>query len=336
MKRAFITGITGQDGAYLARLLVQEGFQVFGGVRRHTGRDHLWRLRVLGVQNEVRIVPFEITDPSCVERTFRMFKYDHVYNLAAQSFVGLSFEQPRYTMEVNALGAMDVMQCATKYEARVYQASSSEMFGNARYESGQLDENGRMEPVSPYGISKLTAHKYAAALREAGHYVCAGICFNHESPLRGSEFVTQKIVRGLKRWRETTEPLKLGNLDSRRDWGHADDYVRAMYLMMQQNKAGEYVIATGKVHSVRDFVEHAAAHMDIGLRWEGSGASEKAFEVGTDLPVIEVSPEFYRPVEIHYLRGDSSRIRKHGWVPVYDFGDLVESMVFTEGIPTLI
>jgi GDPmannose 4,6-dehydratase len=300
MARALITGITGQDGAYLADLLLDLGYEVFGAYRRSSG-DNLWRLRKLGIQGEIEYVPFDLLEYENIKRTIDKVKPDEIYNLAAQSFVAESFEQPQYTVDVNGLGVLRILEAIRGKDIRMYQASTSEMFGQC---PAPQNERTPFVPRSPYGCGKLLAHSLCVNYRESyGMPISCGILFNHESELRGSEFVTQKIARDI--W---TGKIILGNLDAKRDWGHAKDYVRAMWMMLQ-HEPDDFVIATGTARTVREFVDVAALCAGI-------------------TPTIEIDPKFYRPAEVDYLQGDYTKaLMKLGWKPEITFNELVSEMV---------
>lgn len=296
--RALITGVTGQDGAYLAQLLKSKGYEVFGAYRR-SARPNTERLDYLGV--EVEMVPLELGEYENVRRVIRKIVPDEIYNLGAQSFVGDSWEVPMYTCDVNGLGVLRILEAIRGSNIRLYQASTSEMFGNS---PPKQNEQTPFRPRSPYGCGKLLAHSLCVNYRESyGTRVSCGILFNHESPLRGREFVTQKIARGI--WQGS---LDLGNLEAKRDWGHAKDYVRAMWMMLQ-NPPEDYVVATGVAHSVQDFVERAAVIANVE-------------------PKVTVNPKYYRPAEVFHLCGDASRAyEKLGWEPKISFEELVREMV---------
>ena len=298
MRRALVTGITGQDGAYLAQLLNEKGYEVFGAYRR-SAQPNTWRLEKL--DTDVHLVPMDLLEYENVRRTIKKIKPDEIYNLGAMSFVKDSFELPLYTVDVNGLGVLRILEAIRGTDIRLYQASTSEMFGN---EPAPQNERTRFNPRSPYGCGKLLAHSLCGNYRDAyGVKVSCGILFNHESPLRGEEFVTQKIARDI--W---TGKLVLGNLDAKRDWGHAKDYVRAMWMMLQA-EPDDFVIATMKARTVREFVDAAAAV--VGRK-----------------PEITINPEFYRPTEVHYLQGDTTKAEmKLGWKPEISFDELVEEMV---------
>lgn len=339
LKRALITGVTGQDGSYLAELLLQKGYEVHGIRRRsssfNTGRiDHLIQdPHAPGCRFFLHYG--DMTDFSSLKRTIQMVEPDEVYNLAAQSHVAVSFEQPEYTVESDALGPLRMLEAIRSLglqgKTRFYQASTSEMFGKAQ--EVPQSETTPFYPRSPYGIAKLYAHWIIVSYRETyGIYACSGILFNHESPVRGETFVTRKIVRALTRIQLGAQDcLYLGNLDARRDWGHARDYVEAMWLMLQQDRPEDYVIATGKQHSVRDFVCAVAQKLGIGLRWEGKGQSEAAFDIATGERIVAIDPRYFRPAEVENLLGNAAKAReKLGWTPRTTFDELVTEMVREE------
>ncbi len=281
-KTALITGISGQDGAYLSKLLLEKGYKVFGAYRR-SASVNLWRLQELGIEQQVHLVPLDLLEFTNILRTIEAVKPDEVYNLAAQSFVGLSFEQPLYTGDVDALGVARLLEAvrAVKPDIRIYQASTSEMFG--KVQEVPQSESTPFYPRSPYGVAKLYAHWMTVNYREAyGMYAVSGILFNHESPLRGMEFVTRKITAGFARIKHGTQDvLELGNLDAKRDWGFAGDYVKGMWLMLQQSTPEDYVLATGQTRSVREFVELAAEAAGFDLEWDGDGVSTLGVEKTT-------------------------------------------------------
>jgi GDPmannose 4,6-dehydratase len=328
-KRALITGVLGQDGAYLSKLLLEKGYEVYGGERRSASLN-TWRLEELGILNEVRQLPLDLLEFTNLLRTVEKVQPDELYNLASQSFVHASFEQPLLTSEINAMGAAKLLEIlrAALPACRFYQASTSEMFGQAR-ETPQTELTG-FHPRSPYAVSKAFAHYATVNYREAfGLYCVSGILFNHESPLRGHEFVTRKITMGLaaiKRGRRT--PVELGNLGARRDWGFAGDYVRGIWMMLQQPAADDYVLATGEIHSVRDFADQAAQVAGFRLAWEGEGEATRAVDRATGRTLITVNPEFYRPAEVDFLIGDASKARNTlGWRPEVSFPQLVAAMM---------
>jgi GDPmannose 4,6-dehydratase len=335
-KRALITGITGQDGAYLAELLLAKGYHVHGIKRRsssfNTERiDHLYQDP--HEQNvNLQLHYGDLTDATNIVRVIQKVQPDEIYNLAAQTHVGVSFETPEYTADVDALGTLRILEAirilGRERHTRFYQASTSEMFGKAQ-ETPQR-ETTPFYPRSPYGAAKAYAHWITVNYREAyGLYACSGILFNHESPIRGETFVTRKITRALARIHEGLEPrLYLGNLDSRRDWGHARDYVRAQWLMLQQEVPDDYVIATGEQHAVREFVVRAAAELGMRIEWRGTGAAEQGVDGVTGRTVVAIDPRYYRPTEVDALLGDAAKARRQlGWQPEISFEELIKEMV---------
>jgi GDPmannose 4,6-dehydratase len=327
-KRALITGVTGQDGAYLSKLLLDDGYEVFGAFRRSAALN-LWRLEELGVADRVKFAPLELTEFSNILRLLEETKPHEVYNLAAMSFVGTSFEQPLYTAEVDALGVLRLLECVRTVDPsiRVYQASTSEMFGKVR-ETPQK-ETTPFHPRSPYATAKAFAHHSIVLYREAFKlFACSGILFNHESRLRGAEFVTRKITAGFARIKlGKAECVELGNLSAERDWGFAGDYVRGMRSMMAQPTADDFVLATGRSTSVREFTRLAAAAAGLDLRFEGEGVDERAVDRQGKVRV-KTSPAFFRPAEVDTLRGDATKARDIlGWRPETTLEALVEDMV---------
>jgi GDPmannose 4,6-dehydratase len=336
MKRALITGITGQDGAYLAEFLLCKGYEVHGIKRRassfNTERiDHLYEdPHTKDVR--LRLHYGDVTDATNVLRVIQQVQPDEIYNLAAQSHVQVSFETPEYTANADGLGTLRILEAIRILQlettTRFYQASTSELFGLVR-ESPQ-SETTPFYPRSPYGVAKLYAHWITVNYREAyGLYACSGILFNHESPLRGETFVSRKITRGLTRVAEGLQGcVYLGNLDARRDWGHARDYVEAQWLMLQQERPEDYVIATGRQHSVRDFVEETAAHLDMRIEWRGTGIEETGYNRKSGQTVIRIDPRYFRPAEVDSLLGDASKARRQlGWTARVSFDELVREMV---------
>jgi GDPmannose 4,6-dehydratase len=336
MKRALITGVTGQDGAYLAELLLAKGYEVHGIKRRassfNTDRiDHLYQdPHERGVRLHLHYG--DLTDATNLIRIVQLVQPDEIYNLAAQSHVGVSFETPEYTANSDALGALRVLEAIRILglgdKSRFYQASTSEMFG--KVQEVPQRETTPFYPRSPYGAAKVYAYWITVNYREAyGLYACNGILFNHESPVRGETFVTRKITRGLSRVHaDLEECVFLGNLDSLRDWGHARDYVRAQWLMLQQPQAEDFVIATGEQHSVREFAERAATVLGMRLEWHGRGIEERGIDARSGRTVIRIDPRYFRPTEVETLLGDASKAReKLGWKPEIDFQGLVTEMV---------
>lgn len=328
MKKALITGITGQDGAYLSKLLLEKGYEVYGAFRR-TSDLHLNRLRFLGVDEKIHYAPLELLEFTNLRKTLERVQPDEVYNLGAQSFVGLSFEEPIFTADVTGLGPLRVLEAIRDVNPKIkfYQASSSEMFGKA-LERPQ-NEKTPFHPRSPYAFAKLMAHWATVNYRESyGMFACSGILFNHESPLRGLEFVTRKITSSVARIKHgLQEEILLGNLDARRDWGYASEYVEAMWLMLRQEEPDDYVIATGETHSVREFVELAFDAAGIGIEWMGEALEEVGVDRETGKALVKIDPRFFRPAEVDHLIGDAAKAgRKLGWRPRATFRELVRLM----------
>ncbi len=326
---ALVVGATGQDGAYLSRLLLDKGYRVVG-THRPSSTVNLWRLEELDVLEELTLESLELLEFNNIHRLFQRYEFDEVYNLAAQSFVQSSFEQPLYTSEINSLGVTRLLESLRENlpGAHFYQASTSEMFGNV--EESPQDENTPFHPSSPYAVSKLYAHWITRNYRESYDlFTVSGILFNHESPLRGSHFVTRKITRHLAEIKHGSRTcLELGNLESRRDWGHAADYVRGMWKMLQQSEPDDYVLASGEPHSVRDFVNAAAEVAGFDLKWEGEGLDARGIDRNTGETVVRVNEKFYRPSDVHYLQGDASKARRRlDWEPEFDFHGLVQIMM---------
>lgn len=329
MKTALITGVLGQDGAYLSQYLLERGYRVVGAYRRSASSSS-WRFRRLGIEGAVEMVPLELLEFSNVLRTLETVQPDEVYNLAAQSFVAASFDQPLYTSDVDALGVTRLLEAirSAAPEARFYQASSSEMFG--KVQEPVQSETTPFYPRSPYGVAKLYAHWMTVNYRESfGLHASSGILFNHESPLRGREFVTRKITATLAEIAAGADTvLELGNLDSERDWGFAGDYVRGMWLMLQQEQPDSYVLATGVKASVRRFVEMAGAAAGFDVEWSGAGVDTVGRDRRTGRVLIRVNPVFFRPAEVDILLGDPSKARTVlGWEPEVDLAGLAERMV---------
>ncbi len=333
-KKAFITGVTGQTGSYLAELLLEKGYEVHGMIRRsstfNTGRiDHIYK-DVHDAASRFKLHFGDVADASSINRLLEKIKPDEIYNLAAQSHVRVSFDQPEYTADVTGVGALRILDAIRDMElkAKFYQASSSEMFGKAV--EIPLKETSAFHPRSPYGCAKVYAYWITRNYRESyGIFACNGILFNHESPRRGNTFVTKKITRGLARIKLGKEDkIFLGNLDAKRDWGHARDYAEAMYLMLQQLEPDDYVIATNETHSVREFCEEAAKHLGYDLIWKGKGLNEKGIDKKTGKVLIEIDPRYFRPAEVDILLGDYSKAKKKlGWSPKITFKELVKHMV---------
>jgi len=336
MKRALITGITGQDGAYLADFLLKKGYEVHGIKRRassfNTARvDHLYRDPH---EQDVRFMMHygDLTDSTNLIRIIQEIQPDEVYNLGAQSHVKVSFETPEYTANVDGLGTLRILEAIRilkmEEKTRFYQASTSELFG--KVQEIPQKETTPFYPRSPYGVAKLYAYWITVNYREAyGMYACNGILFNHESPVRGETFVTRKITRALARIKiGLQDTLYLGNLDARRDWGHARDFVEMQWLMLQQDEPEDYVIATGIQYSVRELIEIAAQQLSISIRWEGEGIEEKGIEEKTGQIIVAVDPGYYRPTEVNELLGDAGKAReKLGWVPGTSFEEMIAEMI---------
>ena len=328
MKVALITGITGQDGSYLAELLLEKGYEVHGIVRRssliNTHRiDHIY--------DDLHLHYGDLTDATNIISVIKKVEPDEIYNLGAQSHVKVSFETPEYTGQVDALGTLRILEAVRllgmEDKVRIYQASTSELYGLVQ-ETPQT-ETTPFYPRSPYGVAKLYGYWIIKNYREAyGMYACSGILFNHESPRRGETFVTRKITRGLSRISTGLQDcLYLGNLNAMRDWGHAKDYVEAMWLMLQQDEAEDFVIATGEQHSVREFCEKAAPFFGLNFEWMGEGLDEVGFHWGAKKPIIKVDPKYFRPAEVETLLGDPTKAKeKLGWEPKTSFDELIEDM----------
>jgi GDPmannose 4,6-dehydratase len=327
MKKALITGVTGQDGSYLAELLLEKGYEVHGTMRRKSTLDYG---NVTHIKDDISLIYADMTDLVSLIGAMRISKADEVYNLAAQSFVGTSWEQPLVTTNTVAVGVVNMLEAIRKVkpECRFYQASSSEMFGRAM-EIPQT-EITPFYPRSPYGVSKLFGHWITKNYRESYEmYACSGILFNHEGERRGKEFVTRKITDAVARIKLGLQDyVELGNLNSKRDWGYAGDYVNAMWLMLQQPEPDDYVIATGETRTIREFAEAAFACVDMKLRWQGTGADETGLDEASGRTVVKVNPVFYRPAEVELLIGDPAKAeRELGWSRVISFDEMVSRMV---------
>jgi len=328
MKKALITGVRGQDGSYLSKLLLDKGYEVYGADR--SGDSGLWRLRELGIEGRVKETYLDILELTNIMDTLEKVQPDEVYNFAAQSFVQISFDQPILTAEINAVGVTRILEAIRKVNqaTRFFQASTAELFGSTG--SAQQNETNPFHPKSPYGVSKLYAHWITVNYRDAHKlHASNGILYNHESPLRGEEFVTRKLTSSAARIKQgLQEKVTVGNLDSRRDWGYAKEYVEGMWLMLQQPTAGDYVLASGETHTVREFADAAFAAAGFKLDWRGKGLEEKGVDAATGKTLIEVAKEFYRAVEVDVLTGDASKAKAQlGWAPKTKFKDLVALMV---------
>ena len=328
MKTALITGITGQDGSYLAELLLEKNYKVHGIVRRasliNTHRiDHIY--------DSINLHYGDLSDSTNLLRIIQQVQPDEIYNLAAQSHVKVSFEMPEYTADVDGVGTLRILEAVRllgmEEKTRIYQASTSELYGLVQ--EVPQKETTPFYPRSPYGVAKLYSYWIAKNYRESyGMYACTGILFNHESPRRGETFVTRKIVRGLSRIScGLQDILFLGNLNAKRDWGHAKDYVEAMWLMLQQDTPEDYVIATGEQYSVREFVEKASPYFGMNIVWEGEGLDEVGYDITSGKAVIRVDPKYFRPAEVETLLGDATKAKEQlGWEPKISFNQLIEDM----------
>ena len=328
MKVALITGITGQDGSYLAELLLEKGYEVHGIVRRSSLIN---TYRIDHIYDDLHLHYGDLTDATNIISVIKKVEPDEIYNLGAQSHVKVSFETPEYTGQVDALGTLRILEAVRllgmEDKVRIYQASTSELYGLVQ-ETPQ-SETTPFYPRSPYGVAKLYGYWIIKNYREAyGMYACSGILFNHESPRRGETFVTRKITRGLSRISVGLQDcLYLGNLNAMRDWGHAKDYVEAMWLMLQQDEPEDFVIATGEQHSVREFCEKAAPLFGLNFEWMGEGLDEVGFHWGAKKPIIKVDPKYFRPAEVETLLGDPTKAKeKLGWEPKTSFDELIEDM----------
>ena len=327
MKHALITGITGQDGSYLAELLLEKGYEVYGIMRRKSVVDYG---NVEHIKDKIHFIYADMTDPISLITAMKISQADEVYNLAAQSFVATSWEQPLATADIDALGVTNMLEAirTVKPEARFYQASTSEMFGLVQ--AIPQTETTPFYPRSPYGVAKLYGHWITKNYRESYDlYACSGILFNHESERRGKEFVTRKITDAVARIKlGVQDHLEIGNMDSKRDWGHSKDYVKAMWLLLQQDHADDYVIATNETRTVREFVEVAFGHVGIEIEWEGTGVDEIGKDKATGKTIVKVNPQFFRPAEVDILLGNPAKAEKElGWKREISFSQLVERMV---------
>ena len=330
-KTAVVTGITGQDGAYLAELLLEKGYTVFGAFRR-TSSVNFWRIEELGIRDHpgLHLVEFDLTDMGAAIRLLQKSGATEVYNLAAQSFVGVSFDQPVTTTEITGVGAVNLLEAIriVNPDIRYYQASTSEMFG--KVQEVPQTEATPFYPRSPYGVAKLYAHWMTVNYRESyGMFASSGILFNHESPLRGREFVTRKITDGIARIRAgELDCLELGNMDAKRDWGFAREYVEGMWRMLQADEPDTYVLATNRTETVRDFVTMAARAAGIEIEWTGTEENEKGIDKATGRTIIAVNPAFYRPAEVELLIGNPEKARRElGWEPRTSLEELCRMMV---------
>ena len=327
MKRALITGVNGQDGSYLAELLLEKGYKVYGLMRRKSSVDYG---NVEHIKDKIEFIYADMADVVSLTNAMRISQADEVYNLAAQSFVGTSWEQPVATAEIDGIGALNMLEAIRmiKPNAKFYQASTSEMYGLVQ--AIPQNEETPFYPRSPYGVAKLYGHWITKNYRESyDMYACSGILFNHESERRGKEFVTRKITDAVARIKLGVQDiLELGNLDAKRDWGHAKDYVRAMWLMLQQDEADDYVIATNETRTVREFVERTFMYVGIEIIWEGSEVNEIGKDKATGKTVVKINPAFFRPAEVDILIGNPIKAEtKLGWKREIPFVELVERMI---------
>jgi len=331
-KIALITGVSGQDGAYLSKLLLEKNYKVVGTDRR-SARASNWRLKRLGIENKIIFEEMEIGEIYEVDRIFNKYNFDEVYNLAAQSFVGTSFNSPLNTANITGLGVLRILETIKAKNKRIkfYQASSSEMFGDV-LENFQ-SEKTPLNPQSPYAIAKVFGHYMTQNYRESyGMYAVSGILFNHESPLRGEEFVTRKIIIGLiKILKGNLDYLELGNINAKRDWGFAKEYVEAMWLMLQQKKPEDFVVSTGKTYSIKDFINKAVKILNLKTKWTGKGLDEKLLNTSNGKIIVKINPKFFRPAEVNILKGDASKAKKKlKWVPKTNLENLIKIMINDE------
>lgn len=328
-KTAIITGVNGQDGAFLAQFLLKKGYKVFGGLRR-SSQKNLNNLERLGIKDNIKYFDFELLEQSNISENIKKYQPDEFYNLAAQSFVASSFVNPVFTTQVDAIGVLHILEAIKQYSqhTKFYQASTSEMFGKVQ-ETPQT-ETTSFYPRSPYGVAKLFAHNTVVNYRESYNlFACSGILFNHESELRGIEFVTRKITDNVaKRYLKRKEVLKLGNIEAKRDWGYSKEYVEGMYLMLQQDKADDYILATGETTTIRQFVEFAFKEIDVEIDWQGQNENEKGFDKKNGELLIEIEKQFYRPAEVDLLLGDPKKAKEIlGWEAKTKVKELAKLMV---------
>ena len=328
-KLAIVTGASGQDGSYLCKLLLHKNYKVIAADRR-SGRASNWRHNFLKIENKLIYEDFDLVDTNSILQLFKKYKVDEFYNLAAQSFVGSSFKTPISTADSTAMGALRILDIILSYQPKTkfYQASSSEMFGKT--DSKFQNENSKFYPRSPYGVSKVFAHQMTKNYRESYKlFACSGILFNHESPLRGEEFVTKKIIKNLVAVKQQKiKHLELGNIYAKRDWGYAEDYVRAMWLMLQQKFPRDFVICTGRVYSIKYFCEIVLKKLGFKFKWVGKGINERAIDIITKKNIIKINKKFYRPAEVDYLRGTFKEANKYlNWYPHKNLNELIQLMI---------
>jgi GDPmannose 4,6-dehydratase len=335
-KKAIIFGVTGQDGSYLSSFLIKKNYLVYGVYRRTSGKS-FFRLKNQINHKNFKLIVGDVSDPVSVLEILGETKPDEIYNLAAQSHVGVSFKVPQSTLFINSFGVLNILESIRNLKltkkTKFYQAGTSEMFGGASILA--YNELSKFEPKSPYGVSKVMAHQLTINYREAYNiFATNGILFNHESPFRGDNFVTKKIISNLCKLKKlNNHKFYLGNLYSKRDWGHAEDYVEAMWLILQQKKPTDFVISTGKNYTVKDFVNESCKQLNIKIKWVGSGLKEKAINLSSNKIIIEIKKEFFRPSEVNYLKGNSSHARKIlKWKPKHNLKSLIKDMINHEMI----
>jgi len=324
MKTALITGITGQDGCYLAKSLLNKGYKVFGGQRRSTTNKY-WRLDEMGITDDIEFVELDVIDQSNIRRAIEKSEPDVVYNLAAQSFVGLSFEQPELATLIDAMGVLRMIESIKQVnkDIKFYQASTSELYGKV-FETPQT-ETTKFWPRSPYGVAKLYGHHITINYREAyGMFASTGILFNHESPMRGEDFVTRKISKGLALWKKEQRPIVLGNLTAKRDWGHAEDFVEGMQLIMNHHKPDDFVLATGEIHTVKEFLEMSLDYLGVKYYFK----DDECFEQDTNIKISTTDKIHFRPAEVDILQGDATKAKTQlGWTHKHTAHSLMVDMV---------
>jgi GDPmannose 4,6-dehydratase len=324
MKTALITGTTGQDGSYLAKSLLEKGIKVYGGERRSTTNKY-WRLDEMGITDDIEFIELDVIDQANIRRAVEKTNPDVVYNLAAQSFVALSFEQPELATLIDGMGVLRILESCKQVNSNIkfYQASTSELYGKV-HETPQT-ETTKFWPRSPYGVAKLYGHHITINYREAyGMFASTGILFNHESPMRGEDFVTRKISKGIAQWKDHDRPIVLGNLEAKRDWGHAEDFVEGMQLIMNHSHADDFVLATGVIHTVRQFLEMALHYLDIEYYWKDN----ECFEKNTNKLISTTDTKHLRPAEVDVLQGDATKAKNElGWQPKHDVESIMVDMV---------
>ena len=327
-KKALITGIMGQDGAYLAKFLLAKNYKVYGAYRRNSNYENN-RLRKLKIENQIELVDSEINEFASVNYLINKIKPDEIYNLAAMSFVASSFKQPMYTINTNFFAVLNLLEVIknSKKNISLYQASTSEMFGNSTNKS--IDESTNFDPASPYGISKVASHYLVSLYRKAYNLdCCSGILFNHESPLRGEEFVTKKIIKQLCEIINNKRKIMfLGNIYAKRDWGFAPDYVVAMWRMLQLKKKDDFIIGTGKSYSIKEFINLTCKYLELRIRWIGRGINEKCINIDNKKTIIKISKKFYRPLDVHHLKSKPVKAKKYlKWSSKTNINEIIKKM----------